>query len=81
MEPVNVPPQRVYIQGPPVIVDAPPVNIAPAQIYLEAPNVRVRPSEVTVAPPEVHFVEPDPNRPRYILTEPWIGYRFNPQGE
>ncbi len=26
-------------------------------------------------------IEPDPNRPRYILTEPWIGYRFNPQGE
>jgi two-component system KDP operon response regulator KdpE len=23
-------------------------------------------------------IEPDPNRPRYILTEPWIGYRFVP---
>ena len=23
-------------------------------------------------------LEPDPTRPRYILTEPWIGYRFNP---
>jgi two-component system KDP operon response regulator KdpE len=23
-------------------------------------------------------VEPDPNRPRYILTEPWVGYRFVP---
>ena len=23
-------------------------------------------------------IEPDPSRPRYILTEPWIGYRFNP---
>ena len=23
-------------------------------------------------------LEPDPNRPRYILTEPWIGYRFVP---
>ena len=23
-------------------------------------------------------VEPDPAQPRYILTEPWIGYRFNP---
>ena len=21
-------------------------------------------------------VEPDPGRPRYILTEPWLGYRF-----
>jgi len=23
-------------------------------------------------------LEPDPSTPRYILTEPWIGYRFNP---
>ena len=23
-------------------------------------------------------IEPDPPAPRYILTEPWIGYRFNP---
>jgi two-component system KDP operon response regulator KdpE len=23
-------------------------------------------------------IEPDPRRPRYILTEPWIGYRFMP---
>jgi two-component system KDP operon response regulator KdpE len=23
-------------------------------------------------------IEPDPTSPRYILTEPWIGYRFNP---
>lgn len=23
-------------------------------------------------------IEPDPAKPRYILTEPWIGYRFNP---
>jgi two-component system KDP operon response regulator KdpE len=22
-------------------------------------------------------IEPDPHTPRYILTEPWIGYRFN----
>lgn len=22
-------------------------------------------------------LEPDPSKPRYILTEPWIGYRFN----
>src|SRR2546423_707564 len=22
-------------------------------------------------------IEPDPSSPRYILTEPWIGYRFN----
>ena len=24
-------------------------------------------------------LEPDPSTPRYILTEPWIGYRFDPQ--
>ncbi|HYT49274.1 MAG TPA: response regulator transcription factor [Pyrinomonadaceae bacterium] len=24
-------------------------------------------------------IEPDPSSPRYILTEPWIGYRFNPE--
>jgi len=23
-------------------------------------------------------IEPDPSKPRYILTEPWIGYRFTP---
>lgn len=23
-------------------------------------------------------IEPDPSKPHYILTEPWIGYRFNP---
>jgi two-component system KDP operon response regulator KdpE len=23
-------------------------------------------------------LEPDPSNPRYIVTEPWIGYRFNP---
>ncbi|HEX8999148.1 MAG TPA: response regulator transcription factor [Blastocatellia bacterium] len=23
-------------------------------------------------------IEADPSKPRYILTEPWIGYRFNP---
>lgn len=23
-------------------------------------------------------IEPEPNRPRYILTEPWVGYRFIP---
>jgi two-component system KDP operon response regulator KdpE len=22
-------------------------------------------------------IEPDPTRPRYILTEPWLGYRFD----
>jgi two-component system KDP operon response regulator KdpE len=21
-------------------------------------------------------IEPDPARPRYIVTEPWVGYRF-----
>ena len=25
-------------------------------------------------------IEPDATNPRYILTEPWVGYRFNPQG-
>src|SRR5256885_618735 len=24
-------------------------------------------------------IEPDPSTPRYLLTEPWIGYRFNPE--
>jgi len=24
-------------------------------------------------------IEPDPSKPRYILTEPWIGYRFSPE--
>src|SRR5712692_12044211 len=23
-------------------------------------------------------IEPEPSNPRYILTEPWVGYRFNP---
>jgi two-component system KDP operon response regulator KdpE len=26
-------------------------------------------------------IEPDPARPRYILTEPWLGYRFDTQGD
>jgi two-component system, OmpR family, KDP operon response regulator KdpE len=26
-------------------------------------------------------VEPDPARPRYLLTEPWVGYRFADQAE
>jgi two-component system KDP operon response regulator KdpE len=26
-------------------------------------------------------IEPDPARPRYILTEPWVGYRFVDEGE
>jgi two-component system KDP operon response regulator KdpE len=21
-------------------------------------------------------IEPDPSRPRHLLTEPWVGYRF-----
>jgi two-component system KDP operon response regulator KdpE len=25
-------------------------------------------------------IETDPSSPRYILTEPWVGYRFDPQG-
>ena len=24
-------------------------------------------------------IEPDPSKPRYIVTEPWIGYRFTPE--
>jgi two-component system KDP operon response regulator KdpE len=26
-------------------------------------------------------IEPDSGHPRYILTEPWVGYRFMPQEE
>jgi two-component system KDP operon response regulator KdpE len=26
-------------------------------------------------------IEPNPSAPRYILTEPWIGYRFHPEGD
>lgn len=26
-------------------------------------------------------IEPDPRHPRYIHTEPWVGYRFEPWGE
>lgn len=26
-------------------------------------------------------IETNPNRPRYIVTEPWVGYRFNPQAD
>jgi len=25
-------------------------------------------------------LEPDPSNPRYLVTEPWVGYRFNPLG-
>jgi two-component system, OmpR family, KDP operon response regulator KdpE len=25
-------------------------------------------------------LEPDPSTPKYLLTEPWVGYRFNPSG-
>jgi two-component system KDP operon response regulator KdpE len=25
-------------------------------------------------------LEPDPSTPRYLVTEPWVGYRFNPAG-
>jgi two-component system, OmpR family, KDP operon response regulator KdpE len=25
-------------------------------------------------------LEPDPATPRYLVTEPWVGYRFNPNG-
>ena len=25
-------------------------------------------------------IESDPSRPRYLITEPWIGYRFSPTG-
>ena len=23
-------------------------------------------------------IEPDPSTPKYLLTEPWVGYRFEP---
>jgi two-component system KDP operon response regulator KdpE len=26
-------------------------------------------------------LEPDEASPRYITTEPWVGYRFNPEGQ
>jgi two-component system, OmpR family, KDP operon response regulator KdpE len=26
-------------------------------------------------------IEPNPAEPRYILTDPWVGYRFDPSGE
>ena len=26
-------------------------------------------------------IEPDPGRPRYLLTEPWVGYRFNDEAD
>ena len=26
-------------------------------------------------------IEPDPHNPRYIHTEPWVGYRFEPPAE
>ncbi len=26
-------------------------------------------------------IEPDPSKPRFILTEPWVGYRFQPPKE
>ena len=25
-------------------------------------------------------LEPDPSNPKYLVTEPWVGYRFNPTG-
>ncbi len=25
-------------------------------------------------------LEPDPGAPRFLVTEPWVGYRFNPKG-
>jgi two-component system KDP operon response regulator KdpE len=25
-------------------------------------------------------LESDPSNPRYLVTEPWVGYRFNPNG-
>jgi two-component system KDP operon response regulator KdpE len=25
-------------------------------------------------------LEPDPSNPKYLVTEPWVGYRFNPAG-
>jgi two-component system KDP operon response regulator KdpE len=25
-------------------------------------------------------LEDDPSKPRYLMTEPWVGYWFNPDG-
>jgi two-component system KDP operon response regulator KdpE len=25
-------------------------------------------------------LEPDPSNPKYLVTEPWVGYRLNPAG-
>jgi two-component system KDP operon response regulator KdpE len=25
-------------------------------------------------------LEADPSNPKYLVTEPWVGYRFNPNG-
>jgi two-component system KDP operon response regulator KdpE len=25
-------------------------------------------------------LEPDPSNPRYLVTEPWVGYKLNPSG-
>jgi len=25
-------------------------------------------------------LEPDPSKPKYLVTEPWVGYKFNPSG-
>jgi two-component system KDP operon response regulator KdpE len=46
-----------------------------ARIWRDAPGT-------TVDTVRVHMsalrkkVEPDPSSPRYIITEPWVGYRF-----
>ena len=42
-----------YVQGPPVLVDAPPVSVGGLRIYLVPPEIIVRPSEVTVEPPQI----------------------------
>jgi len=25
-------------------------------------------------------IEPEPSKPRYLVSEPWVGYRLNPNG-
>ena len=43
----------LYVQGPPIRVDAPPVIVGGLRIYLVPPEVIVRPSSVTVEAPQV----------------------------
>ena len=48
---------------------------------LEGRNVATPGFDKAVAYVEGEFkkIEPDPANPRYLLTEPWVGYRFADQ--